>query len=43
MKNKFVHVENDTMLLTSELIVLTETWLEKNVFGDEEYQLEGYK
>ena len=43
MKNKFVHVKNDNMLLKSELIVLTETWLETNVFDNEEYEMEGYE
>ena len=41
MKNKFEHIKVDKSLLRSDLIILTETWLEQGQSGDE-YQLENY-
>ena len=41
MKNKFEHIKADKSLLKSDLIILTETWLEQEQSGNE-YQLENY-
>ena len=41
MKNKFEHIKVDKSLLRSDLIILTETWLEQGQSGNE-YQLENY-
>ena len=41
VKNKFEHIRVDESLLKSDVIVLTETWLEQDQ-QEEEYQLPGY-
>ena len=41
MKNKFEHIKVDKSLLRSDLIILTETWLEQGQ-SENEYQLENY-
>ena len=42
MKNKFEHIKADKSLLKSNVIILTETWLEQGQPGNE-YQLVNYK
>ena len=41
IQNKFHNIKSDISLLTSDLIVLTETWLEKDSKQDD-YHLKGY-
>ena len=43
LKNKFTNVKNYTMIQKADLIVLTETWLEKSECSTEEYELQNYK
>ena len=43
MKNKFDHIRDDKCLLKSDLIVLTETWLEQTQSTYDQYQLTDYK
>ena len=40
--DKFNHVRSDLSLVQSDVLVLTETWLQKDLVGDQKYELEGY-
>ena len=42
IRNKFKNIKADKCLLQGQLIILTETWLENDLFS-EDYQLEGYQ
>ena len=41
MKNKFEHIKADVILMRSDIIVLTETWLDPEQHK-EEYDLQNY-
>jgi exonuclease III len=43
MKNKFEHIKADKCLQKSNIIILTETWLEETQTEDKEYDLPDYK
>ena len=40
--DKFYHVRSDQSLRQSDVLVLAETWLQKDIVGDKKYELEGY-
>ena len=43
MKNKFEHIRADKCLLKSDVIILTETWLEQTQTLDDQYKLYDYE
>ena len=43
MKNKFEHIRADKCLLKSDVIILTETWLEQTQTVNDQYKLDDYE